>query len=418
MVKKSRISTVNMVVLALSISGCSVDLSRIDDRLEPIASPLLSGGETGAALPKTNQPEPYASIVLKNFEEVEFRLDDNLKTLENSRLRARQSQLPQVTPGASVGSSGIAGIDLGFRQVLLNGDLSKAIFHDADVQAVNRQITLLQAVNTDVLEDIQIYLSYHENIEREALLSDLTLLLEDLISLAKTRLEGGIGTADEVTLFKLELTEVQTDALIARSNAKVDLSSLNDVDASLSPTSFRQQSAHLPIEVLAAIADRDEARSNLTVVKEAAEPRLVLEATARIGVTTISPVSNAGLSVEADPIRFGGNPDILEAEQAAFLAERELEETISEVERDTLRLLQQISALESQEKQTTLLVDQTQARLEGFRERFLSGNAGLSEAAGLIDTLRRALEQKVDVQYGILNLQSELTAKLGHFWEF
>ena len=81
MVKKSRISTVNMVVLALSISGCSVDLSRIDDRLEPIASPLLSGGETGAALPKTNQPEPYASIVLKNFEEVEFRLDDNLKTL-------------------------------------------------------------------------------------------------------------------------------------------------------------------------------------------------------------------------------------------------------------------------------------------------------------------------------------------------
>ena len=406
-------------LLAMSLAGCTNVLPSIDARLKPIAAPLLAdqAGDASNFL-STPQPEPYASIIRKNFNEVQFRFDDNIRTLENGRLRARQSRLPQVIPSASLGTSGLAGVDLGFRQALTNGDLSKALFHDADIQAVSRQITLLEALNNDVLDDIDTYLEYHENIEREALLSELAGRLDDLLSVAETRLQGGIGTADEVALFSLELTEVQTEALIAKSNASVELSSLDKINASIPPRTFVRQKTHLPIEVLAAVAERDEAQSNLAVVTETAEPRLVLEATGRFGVTTVSPVSNAGIRVETDPIQFGGNADILEAEQNAFLAERELEQTIFEVERDTLRLLQQIAALKIQEEQTVLLVNQTQSRLEGFRARFQAGNVGFSEAAGLVDTLRRSLEQRVEVKYRILGLQSELAASLGHFWTF
>ncbi|MDA9865387.1 TolC family protein [bacterium] len=408
------------VAMAMSLAGCSVELPTIDDRLKPIAKPLLVDGadQGGEPILKTSQPEPYASIIRQNYGEVRFRFDDNLRTLEIDRLRVRQSRLPQITPGLSTSVRSVASVDLNIRQVLFNGDLSKAMFQDADMQAVNRQIDLLESLNDDVLEDILTYLSYRENTERSRLLSNLARRLEDLLSVAETRLQGGIGTADEVTLFQLELTEVETEALIAKSDAAVDLSTLENINARIPPRPFVENNSLLPIEILSALAGRDQARVDLAVAKEESEPRLVLAANTGINSMTGVLSNNAGLIVEADPLQFGGDADILSAEQAVFLAERELDDTVLDVEKETRRLLQQISALQTQERQTSVLVDQTQLRLDAFQEQFLAGSSGLSEAAGLVDTLRRSLEQKVDVRYRILSLQSELAANLGHFWEF
>lgn len=420
MSRKSRMSTAPAVAIAFVLAGCSVELPTIDGRLEPIANPLLvdESAEGSGPILKTTQPEPYASIIRQNYDEVRFRFDDNLRTLEIARLRVRQSRLPQITPGLSTGTAGAVAVDVNVRQVLFNGDLSKAMFHEANIQAVNRQIALLETLNNDVLEDVETYLSYRENTERNMLLSDLAERLEELLSVAETRLQGGIGTANDVTLFQLELTEVETEALIAKSDAAVDLSTLGNINASLPPQNFVQNNSLPAIEVLAAIASRDEARGDLVVAKEEAEPRLVVRGTTGIDASTGLLSRNAGLAVEADPLQFGGDADILTAEQAVFLAERELEETVADVEKETRRLLQQIAALKTQEKQTSLLVDQTQSRLDAFGEQFLAGSSGLSEAAGLVDTLRRSLEQKVDVRYRILRLQSELAANLGYFWDF
>lgn len=417
--RKNRVAAASVTFLAVFLAGCSSALPTIDARLEAVAKPLLDeeNDDRQAFFLKTSQPEPYAAIIRRNVEEIQFRFDDNLRTLEIARLRVKQGRLPQITPGLSTGLGGVAAVELNIRQVLFNGDLSKAMFHDADFQAVKRHIELLDALNSDILEDIETYLSYRENLERNELLTDLASRLEKLLSTAETRLEGGIGTVDDVTLFKLELTEVETEALIAKSDADVDLSALENINASLAPRSFVNKSGLPPIEVLAAIAERDAARSNLAVIKEEAEPRVVVVANAGFDTATGSPTKNAGLRVEADPISFGGNTNIMSAEQEVFLAERELERALTDVSRETRRLLQQIAALKAQRTQTDFLVEQTQERLEDFRDQFLAGTSGLPEAAGLVDTLRRSLEQKVEVRYRILRLQGELCANLGHFWD-
>lgn len=418
MTKKLKASVASAAMCAV-LAGCSTDLPTMDERLEPVAMPLFEADEAGAAgLIKTFQPEPYAAIIRQNVLEMQYRFDDNLKTLDIDRLRVRQSRLPQITPGLSTGSGGAASVELNIRQVLFDGDVKEAMFHDADIEAVARQIALLEVLNADINEDIGTYLSYRENTERAELLEDLQVRLEELLDIAETRLEGGIGTADEVALFQLELTEIETEVLIARSNAQADRTALENVDLSLSPRSFSQNSTLPPIEVLAAIAGRDQARSDLALTQEQNVPRVVVAASAGIDAATGIPSRNAGLRVETNPISIGGNADILSAEQAVFFAERELEETMTEVSRETRRLLQQIAALQSQETQTAKLADQAEARLMAFREQFEAGSAGITEAAGLVDILRRSLEQKVDVRYRILGLQSQLASMLGHYWTF
>lgn len=420
MLRKLKASATS-AAMGLVVSGCATsDLPTMDERLERVGTALFEAAdkETPASLIKTSQPEPYASIVRQNVSEMQFRFDDNLKTLDIDRLRVRQSRLPQIAPGLSTGSGGAASVELNIRQVLFSGNLSEAMFHEADVEAVGRQIALLETLNDDINDDIETYLSYRENLERAELLGDLQGRLGELLEIAETRLEGGVGTADEVALFQLELTEIETEELIARSNAQVDRSALEDINVSLAPRRFSQKDTLLPTEVLAAIAERDQARSGLAVAQEQTVPRVVLAANAGIEATTGIPSRNAGLRVEANPINFGGNADVLSAEQAVFFAERELEDTVTEVSRETRRLLQQISALQSQEVQTTKLADQAEARLDAFREQFEAGTSGITEAAGLVDILRRSLEQKVDVRYQILNLQNQLASTMGHYWTF
>lgn len=410
--------TIATLGMSVAVAGCSAELPTIDSRLQPVSESLLHKRDesTSSAPLKTAQPEPYASIIRQNITDVEFRFDDNLRALEIARLRVRQSRLPQITPGLSTGSGGVAAVDLNIRQVLFNGDLSDAMFHDANIDAVGRHIELLDSLNDNILEDIGTFLSYRENLERSELLNELSGELEALLGIAETRLEGGIGTADDVALFKLELAEIETEALIARSDAEVDRETLENIDVSLAARSFAQSGNLPPMDVLAAVADRDAARSNLAVLQEEIEPRVVVAASAGIDAATGTPSRNAGLRVEAAPLSFGGNADVLAAKQAVTLADRELEETVSDVSRDTRRLLQQIEALKAQENQTKKLAGQAEDRLEAFREEFQAGSASLTEAAGLVDILRRTLERKVDVRYAILDRQSQLAAILGHFW--
>jgi len=383
-------------VLALStavLAGCTAVIPELDSALDPVSQPLLATSiETGnTPVLEPAQTGAYASIIETNFAEVRFRFDSNFEELRINRLGAQQTRLPKIIPGASANVNGSATLQVGVRQPLFNKNSYEAQFRDADIQAVRRQIILLQALNDEVSEDIETYFSYHRNLERTEFLADLAVQLEDLLGLAETRFDGGIGTASEVSLFQLELTDIETEAQISRSNAAVDLAELEDMDVSSPPQPFKRLDVHLPIDVLFAIADRDQRKSDLHVARVANEPKVVLEAQAGYDFTTGLPTSRAGVSVDTDEIELGGDTDILLAEQNLFLAEREVVEAFSDLESDIQRTLEQISALEDQQVQTDLLAQQAQGRLDAFDLQFQSGQSSLTEAASLIDVLRGSL---------------------------
>jgi len=385
----------------LTMAGCTSIVTDLGAELEPIAQPLLAtdSEDQTAPLPSINQPEPYASIIAQNLGEMGFRFDGNLRDLQIARLKTDQSRLPSFTPGASANVDGSTIAQLGMRQVLFAGGLYEAQFHDADVRAVVRQLELLEAVSKDASSDIDAYLSYHKNLELQSMLTDFSTRLEDLLDLADRRLQGG-----------------NTEAQIAASNASVDLASLSGIDVSAPPTDFSYNSDRLPLQVLTSMAKTHEARSALQLAQKSAQPNVVLNASVGLDLKTRLPNRNAGIAIEAEPIAIGGNVDILAAEQNVFLASNELNETRNELQRETQKLVQQIAALRVQSAQSDALVGQASSRLDTFEDRFLAGSSSLSEAAGLVDTLRRSMESSVDVRYRIYDLQRKLAEISGAYW--
>jgi len=401
-------------LVAVLCVGCSTIVSEVDPKLTAVAGDVISAKDEGrgAQAPHSAQPNPYAAILQRNFAEMQYRFDTNLRT------EARQGRYPQLRPGASARLDGDVIANVGVRQVLYDGGLYEAAFHDADVKAIGRQIDLLITVSDKASDDMVDYLNYRKNKELEATFTQLSHHLEKLLALAETRMNGGIGAYDEVVLFQLKLSEIMTEAQIAQSNAAVDVAALKDIDVSLAPAPFSFSQDHLPLSVMSALAAQYEARSAVQLAKRQSRPTLSLDADANYNLNTGTPGTGVGLTIDAAPVRFGGDVAVMEAEQALYVARQELNETVAEVRREQERLEMQIAALRLQATQTTELADKTQLRLAQFAGRFQAGSANLTEAAGIVDTLRRTLESQISVRYRILDLERQLAELTGAFWSF
>jgi len=408
----------NCFVSVALLAGCASVETDVDPVLKPFANTVLdvenNTAERASIVPA--QPEPYVQILAKKYEELKFGADNNIRTLEISRLSNKQGRLPQLIPGASVGTNNE--LNLRVQQVLFDGGIYRAKFHADDHLAVLRQIEFLRDLNEKASGDIAIFLSYRKNLELGHLLTEKSAYLEKLLRVAKTRANGGVGDASDVSLFELKLSEMQTDAQIARADAQSDLVALGSEQADAKATDFVISETHLPLTVVHAIAKHAHALSDLELTKKERNPKVILEG--RLGMDPFfgNPKSNIGVTVDKDPIAIGGNTNVLMAEQQVLLEQHNLDVAIRDAQRETDRIRARVTALESQLARTSLLSQQASYRFHDFSQQFQAGTAELSEAAGLVQTLRHSTEKTVTLKYQILDLQRQLAEQGGHFWTF
>jgi len=406
------------IPLCVLLAGCSVEKTEFSPDVQPFSQAVVQGDRNGSnsISLRSSQPAPYADIIDAKYAEMQFGFDDNVRSLEISRLAANQARLPQVTPGARLDSEGELGLNLSFSQVLFDGGVYKATYAQNDHLSVLRQIQLLSELNEKAAYDISVYLSYWENTERHALLLSLSEHLSDLSSLAQTRANGGIGSASDSSLFLLKLSEIETDASIAELDAKADHSIIEHVDVKVKPVGFNVSEKRLPLAVVEAMARRDTAASALTVAQREAIPQVSVDASAGINLATGLPTMNAGINVESKPLRLGGDTNILKAQQKLKLAEHELERDVRETERENKKINNRMGALNMKLEKTEQLAAQAEKRFEAFTKEFRAGTAGLTEAVGILETLRQSLETELDLKYELLALQLQLAQAGGYFW--
>lgn len=409
-----------VLIFLTALAGCSVVEHQLDPSLDQAAESLLAQdlNVQNERFLRSNQPAPYQGIILQKYTEFEQEFQGNLDELAILQVRAKQNKLPQFTPSASARANGSVSANIGVRQALFAGQLYEAEFHDANVQAISQQVTVLQALNQETSQDLKLLLDYRENVEVKAMLDRLATELEKLLDLARLRSRGGLVTADEVALFELNLTEIRTDATIAYSNAKVALADLPQVDTTAALVNFHSEPDQIPIDLLVALTERELARSELRLSHASSQPKVAIEGSGGIDLLTGKPLSRAGLVVESDPITLGGNTTLQLAELKLRLAERKLAETVSDLAQETARREMQIQALESQLGAASNLMRQASIRLDSFPNQFAAGSADLPEAIGLVDTLRRSMESQIRTKYEILNLRREIAEDLGDFWSF
>ena len=406
------------LIAFLGLSACANVQSAVEPPLVPLAEAVLSTEKSSQ--PETffvpAQPDPYAKILSSNYDELSFGFDNNLRSLEISRLSGRQSRLPQIRPGAQASANGNLEIGVEVRQLLFDGGVSRAQYQSDDHAAVLRQVELLQDLNRQSSQEISVFLSYQQNLETEVLLTRLSRHIEGLLNLAETRVKGGVGTESDVSLFALRLYEIETDAKIARANAQADLAALNTEVKQTEPVEFTFRKSHLPLSVVAAIADLQNARSSLNLAKKERNPQLVLDGRAGLDPLTGLPTSNVGLAVETETISIGGNVAVKRAEEEVRLAEHNLEREVRLAERETTRLRGRLDALKAQLEQTKQLSERAHNRFASFSSQFQAGTSQLTEAAGLVQTMRSSLESVTVLKFEILNLQRQLAEQGGHFW--
>lgn len=407
-----------VVAAALMLAGCANIKTDIDPDLQPIADTVLEvpEGPSKPAFFAPAQPEPYASILDKKYQELKFGVDNNQRTLEISRLSNKQMLLPQFIPGASVGTNNV--LNLQVQQVLFDGGMYRAKFKADDHLAVMRQIEFLLDLNKKASDDIAIFLSYRKNVELEKVLTDTSSYLSDLLRLAMTRADGGVGSSSDVSLFELKLSEMKTDAQIARADAQSDLVALGEEKITSKAVDFKMADDHLPLSIIQAIATLAHAKSDLELAKKERNPKVILEG--RIGMDPFfgTPRSNIGISMDKDPITLGGNTNVMSAKQKVLLEQHNLEVAVRDAQRDTARIRARLTALKSQLNETITLSRVARSRFDDFSKQFQAGTANLSEAAGLVQTLRQSAEKKVTLKYQIFDLQRQLAQQGGHFWKF
>ena len=407
------------IVGVLLLCGCAMDSPVVEPQLEPVRQAITSEKPAKFEKSAKRQARPYAIIADFILEDVKFRFENNSRQLELSQSAARLQRFPQIRPSGQLSARDGPGINISVDQVVYDGGVYPARLFLNDAEAVARQIEILNTVNGMISEDVELYLSYHQNRETESLFDQLQKQIAELLDLAKTRVQGGVGAANEVTLFQLRLTEVQTEARIARSRANVARTSLRAADRinlSGKPPSPVVTSDQLPPRIIEALATRELERGRLEIERTNVRPQVVVSGT--VGSNLTSGVLNDDIGVRVrtnNPLPIYGNPDLRLAEQSLALAEAEMDRTIAETQREVAQLREEISLLKSQERDTGLLTQQAQARLEDFADQFRAGTVGITEAASLVDTVQRALRSEIQVRYDILDRERQLAEMTGSF---
>jgi len=407
-------------IILLCTTACTGNPIPTDPALGSVVDPLFerASQETAPEINiSVNQAEPYAAIISQNFDERRFVFDSNARQLQLSNFGSQQIRYPQFRPGGQIRANGTTSLSLNVSQSLYDGGAAEAQKFAGQTTAITREIENLALLNDNIAEDILEYLNYHRNLKTVSVLGGFSGQLRDLLDLAETRFSGGIGTANEVSLFQLQLAEIETDIAIARSNAELAISRLvtHDVEKlRAKPTQPQLLEDRIPLEVMAALAARESSRSALEIARSNVLPQV--SAVANVGFDPRSglPTDDIGIDVSVnDPITFGGNTNLRIAEEDLQLAELDLAEATQDVQLQIRQLLQEFSALQAQQAQTASLADQAQARLDGFEELFLAGEAGITEAVSLIDTVQSTAATQIDLEFQLIETQVEVARLSG-----
>jgi len=187
------------LILIACTAACSVEQIPIDPELGPVADPLLARAEKKKPTVievQVTQPDPYAALITRNFEDVRFLFDSNSRQLILSNFGSQQLRYPQVRPGAQARASGASSLTLNVSQVLYDAGAASAQNYVGQTAAVTREIENLVELNDEIAEDINLYLDYHRNLKTTKVLGGFSGQLRELLSLAQTRASGGIGRAN------------------------------------------------------------------------------------------------------------------------------------------------------------------------------------------------------------------------------
>lgn len=392
----------------------------VGEDLHAISAPLLTyatAEQPDAINIASNQPAPYADFVAKNLEKSRFRFESNARKFDLSRIATKQEYQPQLRPGLRFDLDGDPEATLNLTQILFDGNVREARIRRSDAEAVLQHISILSETNNAVSEDLETYFSYWQQKELNEALTSIADWIDDISKTAKTRAEGGIGNSGEVSLFELKLAEFRTEAAIAASQAQVDLIALGHAAAKKTPVPVHFDRGSTPLEVSQRLAQRAVARYDLELAKRQRRPAVSFQGDANLNLDGGETTTTKDLVVEGPSLSLGQPAKLLVAQEALQLAEHELQDTKSEIEQDLKRLTSQISALKTQHAASKSLHAQARKRLDAFPDLFLAGNANLTEATSLADTLKRAMESEISVKYQILNLQNEMARLTGSFWK-
>ena len=373
--------------------------------------------------PKINisvqQPDPYAAIISKNFEDLRFLFDSNTRQLSLSNFGSQQILYPQFRPGGQLRASGSTSLTISVSQTLYDGGASAAEKFSGQATAIAREIENLAELNDEIAEDINLYLDYQRNLKTAQVLSGFSSQLNELLALAQTRASGGIGRANEVSLFQLQTAEIETDIAIARSNAELALARLAKHDQSklsATPQQVALLEDRVPLDVMEALADRENSRSALEIARSNTRPQVTAVANAGLDALTGLPINDVGIDVSVnEPLTLGGNTGLRIAEENLQLSEMNLSEAIEDSRLRIRQILQEFSALQAQERQTKTLALQAQARLAGFQELFLAGEVGITDAVSLIDTVQTTAATQINLEFQLKETQVELARLTGSF---
>lgn len=408
------------LILVAATAACTHKPIPTDPELGPVVDPLFerAAQETPPAINiSVQQPDPYAAIISKNFEDLRFLFDSNTRQLKLSNFGSQQVLYPQFRPGGQFRASGSTSLTINVSQTLYDGGASAAQKFAGQTTAIAREIENLTELNDKIADDILQYLNYRRNLKTAEVLSGFSKQLDMLLDLAKTRASGGIGRANEVSLFELQSAEIETDIAIERSNAELALSRLAQHDQSklrVAPKQVALLEDRIPLDVMQALADRESSRSALEVALSNARPQVTAVANAGLDALTGLPINDVGIDVSVnDPITIGGNTSLRIAKENLQLSELNLNDAIEESRLRIRQILQELSALQAQERQTQVLARQAQQRLAGFQELFLAGEVGITEAVSLLDTVQTTATTQINLEFQLKETQVELARLTG-----
>jgi len=263
------------------------------------------------------------------FEDRRFVFDSNARQLQLSNFGSQQIRFPQFRPGGQIRANGTTSLSISVSQSLYDGGAAKAQKFAGQTTAITREIENLTELNDNIAEDIVEYLNYHRNLKTVTVLGGFAEQLRDLLTLAETRFSGGIGPANEVSLFQLQLAEIETDIAIARSNAELSLSRLAKHDLEklrTKPTQPKLLEDRIPLDVMAALAARESSRSALEVARSNVLPQVTAVASVGFDPRNGLPNDDIGIDVTVnDPVTFGGNTNLRIAKEDLQLAELDLD---------------------------------------------------------------------------------------------
>jgi len=407
-------------ILLTFTTACTIKTIPTDPELGPVTEPLFERADQDN-VPEieisVQQPDPYASIIAQNFDDLRFLFDSNARQLNLSNFGSQQIRYPQFRPGGQIRASGATSLTLNVSQSLYDGGAAAAQKFAGQTTAIAREIENLSELSDTAAEDINQYLNYHRNLETVRVLGGIARQLRGLLELANTRASGGVGRANEVPLFRLQLAEVETDIAIAKSNAQLSLARLAEHDLAklkIAPKEPKLLQDRIPLDVMEALAERETRRSELEIARSNVRPQVTAVANAGFDPSTGLPTNDIGIDVTVnEPVSIGGNTNLQIAKENLQLSELNLARETEDAQLQIRQLLQEFKALQAQLAQTQSLSRQAQARLAGFQELFLAGEAGITDAVSLIDTVQSTAETQVNLEFELKENQVELARLSG-----